>query len=506
VAGRPVQQVGEPDDHAHQAVAREAAALRVLGNRPRDAPSGHVGQPRREPVDLLRRDAEGLRHVPERGPSLERVVGADHRHPVVAVALVDLLHHLVAAVPGEVDVDVRAVLPREAQEPLEGQVVLDRVDDRDAERVGDEAVRRGAAPHRRDPLRPGPPDDVPDDEEVLREPELLDDRELVLETADDVRPDRPVARRRPLEAELPEIRERRLPLRQREAREDRARPGERHVAALRQPDPVRERLGEPPERPPHLRRRRQVRARRNERPRRKIVADETAPADGVDRPVEHRAGAPVGPVGRPRRHRRQPEPLRQGDEVGPGMSGQRHMQRPRRQMRLEVFHERRIRDEQRRPLDVPGPELRQPERVRMEAPGGHEAADRAVSGFVASQREERTAALLGVLMKPRAEDPADARLLRHLQEADGAVEGVVVGQRHRGDPARSRGPDDVRQARHPPQQREVRVDLEQRHRWLGRRDHRALGAERSRKVVILSRHVVGPRLSPAGRHRIRGEG
>ena len=53
---------------------------------------------------------------------------ADHPRVLGAVALVDVLDDLLAPLRGEVDVDVRVGRPALVDEPLEQEVVADRVD------------------------------------------------------------------------------------------------------------------------------------------------------------------------------------------------------------------------------------------------------------------------------------------------------------------------------------------------------------------------------------------
>ena len=86
--------------------------------------------------------AERLRHVPDRrlGPVADHVRHLCGIAP--AVALVDLLDHLLAAVGVEVDVDVGLLLPGGRQEPLERQVVEDRVDCGHSKYVADHRVGR----------------------------------------------------------------------------------------------------------------------------------------------------------------------------------------------------------------------------------------------------------------------------------------------------------------------------------------------------------------------------
>ena len=98
---------------------------------------------------------------------------------VLAVLLLDVLDDLVAPVHAEVDVEVGHRHALGVQEALEQQVELERIEVGDAQRVRDErAGARAAARPDRDAVLLRPVDEVPDDEEVAREPHLLDDAEL----------------------------------------------------------------------------------------------------------------------------------------------------------------------------------------------------------------------------------------------------------------------------------------------------------------------------------------
>ena len=72
-----------------------------------------------------------------------------------AVALGRVLDHLAAVAGVEVHVDVGHLLAARVEEPLEQQVVLDRVDVDDAQAVGDARARR-APPPRTDADAPRP--------------------------------------------------------------------------------------------------------------------------------------------------------------------------------------------------------------------------------------------------------------------------------------------------------------------------------------------------------------
>ena len=148
----------------------------------------------------------------------------DLRDAVGAVLLAHVVDDALAAFHGEVDVDVGHRLAARVEEALEEQVVADRVDVGDLERVGDErAGGRAAARADRDAVLLGEVDEVPDDQEVVGEAHLLDRLQLVLEPLLELGGQLVVALLQAFFAELDEIVERVAAL--------------RHVE-LRQQDPV----------------------------------------------------------------------------------------------------------------------------------------------------------------------------------------------------------------------------------------------------------------------------
>ena len=95
--------------------------------------------------DLLphrEREAEHPGGVLDRLLGLDRAVGDDHRHAVVAVLLGDVADHLAAAALVEVDVEVGHRHALGVEEPLEDQAVLQRVEVGDPHRVRAHRARR----------------------------------------------------------------------------------------------------------------------------------------------------------------------------------------------------------------------------------------------------------------------------------------------------------------------------------------------------------------------------
>ena len=102
-----------------------------------------------------------------------------HRRAVLAVFLVDVLDHRLAAIAArQIEIDIGPLAALFGEEALEQQLHADRIDGGDAEAVAHGAVGRRAAALHEDVLLPAEIDDVPDDQEVAGELELLDQIEL----------------------------------------------------------------------------------------------------------------------------------------------------------------------------------------------------------------------------------------------------------------------------------------------------------------------------------------
>ena len=98
-----------------------------------------------EGVDLGGGVSQGLGHDPDRRAGAHGVDVGHDSHVFVSESLVDVLDHLVPARGTEVHVDVGHLAAVGIEEPLEQQVVADRLAGGDIQRVADDGVA-GAAP------------------------------------------------------------------------------------------------------------------------------------------------------------------------------------------------------------------------------------------------------------------------------------------------------------------------------------------------------------------------
>ena len=106
--------------------------------------------------------------------------GDDLRDRVLAVLLGHVLDHLFTAAHREVDVDIGHRHAFRVEEALEQEVVLERIEVRDAGRVGDQrAGSRATSRADRNAVVARPLDEVPDDQEVAAVAHAVDHAELV---------------------------------------------------------------------------------------------------------------------------------------------------------------------------------------------------------------------------------------------------------------------------------------------------------------------------------------
>ena len=207
----------------------------------------------RDAVDHAVRDVEDAAGVPERGACGHRRERDDLRDAVAPVLLGDVGDDPIAAGDREVDVHVRKVFACRVQEALEEKPVAHRVDVRDLEAVRRErpGSRPAARPHA-DAVLLREVDEVPDDEEVVREPHLLDRLQLEAETVRELGRGLAVALPESLLAQLDEVVEGVTALGDGEGRKQDPSELELHVAALGHLECPRHRVLEAREVPRHL--------------------------------------------------------------------------------------------------------------------------------------------------------------------------------------------------------------------------------------------------------------
>ncbi len=132
-----------------------------------------------QPIDEPRVEAERLADLARRAPA---AIGDDvggHPRALRAVLLIDVLNHTLATIAArQVEIDIRPFAAFFRQEPLEQQIHPDRIDRGDAKAVADGAIGRRSAALHEDVLLAAKIHDVPDDQEVAGEIELLDEIEL----------------------------------------------------------------------------------------------------------------------------------------------------------------------------------------------------------------------------------------------------------------------------------------------------------------------------------------
>ena len=139
-----------------------------------------------------------------------------HRRAVLAVALVDVLDDALALVAaGKIDIDVGPFAALFGEKAFEEQIHADRIDGGDAERITDGAVGGGAAALAEDALLFGEAHEVPDDQEIAAEPQLVDELQFAFDLLARAVVIRLIAAARAFVGQLPEKRGNGLARRQR---------------------------------------------------------------------------------------------------------------------------------------------------------------------------------------------------------------------------------------------------------------------------------------------------
>jgi hypothetical protein len=244
----------------------------------------------RQPIQLRRLEPQHLPHL-ARGAAI--AVGDDvgrHRRAVAAVLLVDVLDDAFAPIAArQIQIDIRPLAALFREEALEQQVHPHRVHRRDAQAVADGAVGRRAASLRQDLLLAAEVDDVPDDQEVAGEIELLDQIEFAGDLRAGLVVKRPVALARAHQRDGAQKRAGRFARRHREIRKAIADIGHRVLDPIGQRARGGQRRGLVAEQRRHLGRRLQIplRVGRQLPPRlfdRRLVAD--AGEHVIERPLD----------------------------------------------------------------------------------------------------------------------------------------------------------------------------------------------------------------------------
>ena len=155
------------------ALGQQRLFLQRIGNRHQLA--------RLERNQLGNAVAEVVAHVEHAADVAHRALGrhgaegGDLRHRILAVAILDVLDHAVAAFLAKVDIEVGHRDPFRVQEALEQQVVFKRIEIGDLQRIRDQRTGAGtAAGTDRHAVVLGPLDEVGDDQEVAGETHLDD--------------------------------------------------------------------------------------------------------------------------------------------------------------------------------------------------------------------------------------------------------------------------------------------------------------------------------------------
>ncbi len=140
-----------------------------------------LGHRRHDGVDARNGKPQGTTHVADRRPRRQRAEGADLGHRFVAVGILDVLNHLAAALLLEIDVDIGSFLAAFVEKTLEEQIILERADVAQKQRISHQRPYPRTARRRLDPLAPREVHVVPHNEKVVGKTELVDHPQLAFQ-------------------------------------------------------------------------------------------------------------------------------------------------------------------------------------------------------------------------------------------------------------------------------------------------------------------------------------
>ena len=145
----------------------------------------HVGDHPAQGIDLPGQDAQRFAGIAQHLLGAQRVERDDVRHMMCPITFMDIVDDLLAAVIRKIGIDIRHRYSLRIEKTLKQQVVMNGIDMRDPQTVRDERSGRGASSGAdEDLLRAGIADEVPDDQEIIREAHRIDDLQLILQALD----------------------------------------------------------------------------------------------------------------------------------------------------------------------------------------------------------------------------------------------------------------------------------------------------------------------------------
>ena len=137
----------------------------------------------RDSVNKAVRVAQHAAHVANNRLRRHGTEGDDLRYRVAAIHIRHVLNHLVAFLHAEIDVEVGHRNTFRVEETFEQQVELQRVKVGDFQRIGYQRAGAGTSPRPyRHAVILGPLDKFHDDQEVAREPHLVDNLQFHIQT------------------------------------------------------------------------------------------------------------------------------------------------------------------------------------------------------------------------------------------------------------------------------------------------------------------------------------
>ena len=183
VAREPLERAREIDQRPYLLVLLvELAQLVLIGQRFFESDTNLERNQLRDAIDVTVWVTEHAAYVTDDSTRRHRSERNDLRDVIATIALRDVVDDPIAAVDTKVDVEIGHRDALGVQEALEQQIVLDRIEIGDAQRIRHQRARAGAATRAdRDIVLASPANKVGDDQEVSFEPHPANRLELPVE-------------------------------------------------------------------------------------------------------------------------------------------------------------------------------------------------------------------------------------------------------------------------------------------------------------------------------------
>ena len=132
-------------------------------------------------VYIIIRKIHHSSHITDHTLCRQCTEGYDLDHLFLAIFAADIVNNLLSSFEAEININIGHGHTLRVQEAFKQQIILDRVNIRDLQRIGNNTSRRRTTPRsHHDLIGLGIIDKIPHDQEIIHVPHSLDNRKLII--------------------------------------------------------------------------------------------------------------------------------------------------------------------------------------------------------------------------------------------------------------------------------------------------------------------------------------